>query len=229
MAAFSYAGTTVAVSDDIVDSHRSAWDHSANRAPGGPQTSGWPLPARARHRFAERANPPWMRSEPPSDDRLAIEVGPIVDLVTLDAARIDRRGRRRGADARVRGGEAGPGEVCRADRHRGRRGHGRHLRRGCRCRPRATPGRRAGRAERGAPRRARRHRGPTSRPSNPFPAANVARALSLVPDANTLFRTVVGAGLLGPWLRPPHLGHPAQPPQVELVASRVAAMNECFY
>jgi hypothetical protein len=63
----------------------------------------------------------------------------------------------------------------------------------------------------------------------PFPAANVARALSLVPDANRLFRTVSVPGYSAPGFESLQWDTPLSRPQVELVASRVAAINECFY
>ncbi len=64
---------------------------------------------------------------------------------------------------------------------------------------------------------------------DPFPAANVARALSLVPDANVLFRTVSVPAYSAPGFADLTWDTPLSRPQVELVASRVAAMNECFY
>ena len=65
--------------------------------------------------------------------------------------------------------------------------------------------------------------------TDPFDFANVARALSLVPSANQAFYTVVR-----PMYSEAGFEHlvwhtPLSRPQVELVASRVAAINECFY
>jgi hypothetical protein len=57
----------------------------------------------------------------------------------------------------------------------------------------------------------------------------VARALSLVLDANVLFRTVSVPGYSAPGFADLTWDTPLSRPQVELVASRVAAMNECFY
>ncbi|MEM9202981.1 MAG: hypothetical protein AAGC53_15065 [Actinomycetota bacterium] len=63
----------------------------------------------------------------------------------------------------------------------------------------------------------------------PFGYANVARALSLVPSANLAFYTLVR-----PMYSEAGFEHlvwetPLSRPQVELVASRVASLNECFY
>jgi hypothetical protein len=64
---------------------------------------------------------------------------------------------------------------------------------------------------------------------DPFPGANVARALSLVPDANRLFRTVSVPAYSAAGFADLVWDTPLSRPQVELVAARVAAVNECFY
>ena len=66
---------------------------------------------------------------------------------------------------------------------------------------------------------------------DPFQGPNVARALSLVPDANALFFANVMA------MYSSHDGGfydlawngPLARPQAELLAARVSALNECFY
>ncbi|MEM9563691.1 MAG: hypothetical protein AAGA93_13795 [Actinomycetota bacterium] len=229
MAAFSYAGTTVAVSDDIIDSHRSAWDQLGQVGTWWTAAERLGIAARARHRFADRATPPWLRSDPPGDDRLAPEVGVVVDLVTLDAARIDRAA----ADEAV--ASLGAGDE--------RRGQGRYVELigivavvamidvfaeavgvDPEPLPEPLPGdpsevRPDGLGDIGAHVPA----------IDPFPAANVARALSLVPATNTLFRTVSVPAYSAPGFDRLTWDTPLSRPQVELVASRVAAMNECFY
>mgnify|MGYP001813760734 CR=1 FL=1 len=64
---------------------------------------------------------------------------------------------------------------------------------------------------------------------DPFPMANVARALSLVPSANRTFLALVHAMYSEPGFSELVWDTPLIRPQVELVAARVAAMNECFY
>lgn len=64
---------------------------------------------------------------------------------------------------------------------------------------------------------------------DPFPFANVARALSLVPSANELFYTLVRPMYSAAGFESLVWDTPLSRPQVELVASRVAALNECFY
>ncbi len=243
MAAFSYAGTTVAVGDDIADSHRSAWDQLARPGTWWTAAERLAIAARGRHRFAERATPPWLRAEPPADEHLPAEAGPVVDLVTLDAARIDRQS----ADGAVAAlGGRGQGRST-LERGQGRstleRGQGRYVELigivatvamidilaesvgvGPEPLPEPLPGepseeRPDGLGDIGAHVPA----------LDPFPFANVARALSLVPDANTLFRTVSVPAYSAPGFDRLTWDTPLSRPQVELVASRVAAMNECFY
>ncbi|MEM9515270.1 MAG: hypothetical protein AAGA42_10475 [Actinomycetota bacterium] len=63
-----------------------------------------------------------------------------------------------------------------------------------------------------------------------LPMVNVVRALSLVPSANETFLGLVAALYAGDkFTELVWEGSPLSRPQVELVASRVAAMNECFY
>ncbi len=63
----------------------------------------------------------------------------------------------------------------------------------------------------------------------PFPFANVARALSQVPSANTTFYTLVRPMYSAAGFEELVWTTALSRPQVELVAARVASMNECFY
>lgn len=63
----------------------------------------------------------------------------------------------------------------------------------------------------------------------PFPFANVARALSLVPSANHHFRLVMVDMYAGGAFGESVWDRPLSRPQAELLATRVAALNECFY
>lgn len=64
---------------------------------------------------------------------------------------------------------------------------------------------------------------------DPFSYANVARALSLVPEANRMFRTAMVPMYSAPGMADLVWDTPLSRPQVELVATRVAALHECFY
>ncbi|MGI9595335.1 MAG: hypothetical protein ACR2QK_04200 [Acidimicrobiales bacterium] len=221
MAAFTYEETPVAVGDNIADSHRQAWAKLAE--PGTWWTSAQRLAIadRARRLFAARATPPWLRRiEDPgglSDETIAI-----VDKITLDAGNVDRPWAE-SAMADIGDGAyveliavvaitvmidvfAEAVGVDKAD----------------------FPT-----ADRGEPSRIRPDGlgdiGAHVPALDPFPGANVARALSLVPEANKLFRTVSVPTYSAPGFDSLQWDTPLTRPQVELVASRVAAMNECFY
>jgi hypothetical protein len=62
-----------------------------------------------------------------------------------------------------------------------------------------------------------------------FPGPNVGRALSLAPDDNLAFMGLVGGMYAIAEFFEMVWERPLSRPQVELVASRVAAVNECFY
>ena len=64
----------------------------------------------------------------------------------------------------------------------------------------------------------------------PWQGANVGRALSLVPSAAATFGSLVMAMYAGrDFLKLVWEDRPLSRPQVELVAARVSALNECFY
>ena len=64
----------------------------------------------------------------------------------------------------------------------------------------------------------------------PWKGANVGRALSLVPPAATTFLSLVSAMYARrDFLELVWKDRPLTRPQVELVAARVSAVNECFY
>ncbi len=62
-----------------------------------------------------------------------------------------------------------------------------------------------------------------------FPGPNVARALSLAPKLNAHFFVLVGAMYAGDEFQTLIWDRTLSRPQIELVASRVSAVNECFY
>ena len=66
---------------------------------------------------------------------------------------------------------------------------------------------------------------------HPWQGPNVARALSLVPEQNRMFMTLVMAmyGGANQFFELVWEGGALSRPQVELLAARVSAVNECFY
>ncbi len=66
----------------------------------------------------------------------------------------------------------------------------------------------------------------------PWSGANIGRALSLVPEQNRMFRSLLGtmyAGGPGRGFTTMVWEGPLSRPQIELTAARVSALNECFY
>ncbi|MGE0256320.1 MAG: alkylhydroperoxidase-related (seleno)protein [Alphaproteobacteria bacterium] len=76
------------------------------------------------------------------------------------------------------------------------------------------------------------HAGPTEADLYNPVAANIYRAISLVPDQARLFYAILGAQYLPPALVPrpdANDGRAISRPQMELLAARVSALNGCFY
>ena len=63
-----------------------------------------------------------------------------------------------------------------------------------------------------------------------FPRPNVGRAMSLAPNENATFFGLVGSMYaISDFAELVWKDRPLSRPQVELVAARVSAINECFY
>jgi len=218
----AYDKTPIDVPDDIARSHREAWQLLA--APGTWWTAAERLgiAVRARKRFAARSTPPWLREVPSPPATLDRTTAAVVDKVTLDARAIDRDW------AEWASGELGAeryvelvavvATIVMLDVYAEAVGVD--------LTPLPYP-------EPGEPSRQRPDGlgdiGAYVPMLDPFPAANVARALSLVPDANRLFRTVSVPTYSAPGFADLVWDTPLSRPQVELIASRVSALNECFY
>ncbi len=219
---FPYDDTPVVVADDIAASHAEAWHQLARCGTWWTGAERLAIAARARHRFAQRDTPPWLRPAPASDGTLSPEVEDVVDRVTLDAGSIDRAWAAE-AVAAIGDGHyveliAVVATVVMVDVFAEAVGSA----------PTPLPAAQGGRPSQERP-EGLGDIGAHVPALDPFPAANVARALSLVPAANTLFRTVSVPAYSAPGFADLDWQTPLSRPQVELVASRVAAMNECFY
>lgn len=221
MNGFDYSGSPVTVTDEIQTSHQAAWQMLAEPGTWFTSAERLAIAERTRALFAVRETPPWSRSMDKPDD-LPEAVVDIVDMVTLDAGAIDRAK----ADAAI----AAIGE-----------GHYVELiavvaitvmldifAEAIGVPPEPLPAQIDGLPTKEEP-DGLGDIGAHVRALDPFPAANVARALSLVPEANKLFRTVSVPTYSAPGFADLAWETPLSRPQVELVASRVAAMNECFY
>lgn len=222
MGRFRYADTPFAVPDDIAGSHDEAWRLLAEPGTWWTAAERLAIAARARDRFALRGTPPWLRPDPPDDGALPPAVGPFVDTLALDARAVDRAWATE-AIAAVGDGPyvelvAVVATVAMVDIFAEAVGAERQPL------PDPEPGRPTGTRPDGLG-----DIGAYVPVLDPFPAANVARALSLVPEANRLFRAVSVPAYSAPGFADLTWDTPLSRPQVELVASRVAAMNECFY
>ncbi|MGB5758697.1 MAG: alkylhydroperoxidase-related (seleno)protein [Acidimicrobiales bacterium] len=219
---FTYQDTPVAVADEIARSHREAWAMLARPGTWWTADERLAIAERARHMFSLRETPPWLREAPRSHAGLDDEVVAIVDKITFDAGNIDWAWAEQ-AITQIGDGAyveliAVVATVVMIDVFAEAVGVAR------------TP---LPRPEAGEPTRRRPDGlgdiGAHVAVLDPFPAANVARALSLVPDANALFRCVSVPTYSAPGFSSLQWETPLSRPQVELVASRVAALNECFY
>lgn len=222
MAGFSYDGAPVEVAAPVADAHRSAWAQLGGCGTWWTGRERLAIAARARAVLAQRHLPPWSRSLD-GVDGLSAEAAVAVDQLAGAPGRIDRAW----AQARVEAlGDGAYVElvgivatIAMIDVFAAAIG----------VAPEPLPAPAAD----GAPSR--------QRPSGvadvgahvpmlePFAYANVARALSLVPEANALFRSVSVPMYSAPGMDQLVWSTPLQRPQVELVAARVAALNECFY
>jgi len=182
------------------------------------------IAGRARAVFGDRCLPPWQRELPTEVPGLVPAAVAVIDKIATDPGSVDR------AWARARVAELGDGAYVELvgitavaviiDSYAYAAGEGPE--------PFAAP-----HADPGRPN--------CERPDglgdigahvpmlDPFPMANVARALSLVPSANAAFYTLVRPMYSSAGFEDLVWHTALSRPQVELVASRVAAMNECFY
>ncbi|MGH1488423.1 MAG: alkylhydroperoxidase-related (seleno)protein [Acidimicrobiales bacterium] len=226
MAGFTYKASPLAVTDEIAESHRMAWQMLAQPGTWWTGSERLAIAERARQMFELRATPPWLRNaDQVAPSAVAVLSEPtvaVVDKMTLDAGNIDREW---AAKAIADLGD-GPyveligvvativmidvfAEAAGVDKA---------------ALPSPVDGQPSSERPDGLG-----DIGAHVPVLEPFPAANVARALSLVPEANKLFRTVSVPTYSAPGFAALQWDTPLSRPQVELVASRVAALNECFY
>lgn len=222
MAGFRYEDTPFAVTSEIAGSHVEAWRLLTRPGTWWTAAQRLAIATRTRERLALRGHPPWLRPEPPGDGSLSPATAAVVDELALEAWTIDRSW----ADEAIAAMGDGPyvelvavvATVAMVDVFADAVGVG----------PEPLP-----HPETGEPSRIRPDGlgdiGAYVPTLDPFPAANVARALSLVPEANRLFRTVSVPAYSAPGFTDLRWDTPLSRPQVELLASRVAAVNECFY
>ena len=223
---FDYSGDGFAVRDDVASIHRTSWEKIARAG------SHWTGPQRveiarqARAARADRNVPPWRRDAlPDAEGRLPDAAIEAARTIGADAHRIDRGWAESMIEALGDAAYVELGSI--AVTVSALDAFGEALGRGHEALPAPL--------EDGAPDGARLDAatdiGAYIPMADPFPGPNVGRALSLVPEANTLFFSNVMTMYGGPngsfvdlkW------DGPISRPQAELLAARVSALNECFY
>ena len=221
---FRYEASVLAVPEDVAQSHRDVWALLAESGTWWPVEDVLAIAARSRAVFAQRSLAPWNRELPTLPHHLAAEVASGVDMVAGNPSGIDAEW----AATHVTALGAGPyvelvsiaATVVMVDMFAFAAG----------VDPAPFP---APSDTPGAP----SHVVPDGLGDigahvpmlDPFPYANVARALSFVPRANVLFRTTSVPMYSAPGMSDLVWDTPLSRPQVELVATTVAALNECFY
>lgn len=179
---------------------------------------------RARDGFAQRANPPWMRELPAEVAGLPSAALAVIDKIATDPGSVDRAWAHEQIDVLGDGSYVelvGITAVAVMV----------HMYADCANETVVPLGDPADDA--GVPSRLRPDGlgdiGAHVEMLEPFDYANVSRALSLVPSANLAFYTLVRPMYSEAGFDELVWETPLSRPQVELVASRVAALNECFY
>ncbi len=224
MAVFDYATQGHAVPEAIAQAHRAAWARIA--APG----SWWSGEQRieiarlAREARLQRNDPPWLRDQTPaSSEHLPERAADVVRRIAADVHSIDQAWAKPCIEAL---GDAAYVEICAVtvclvaiDAFAEALGVPLEEL------PHALPGepdrvRPEGTADVGA----------FVPLMEPFGGPNVGRALSLTPADNGAFFGLVGSMYaLADFQEMVWNNRPMTRPQVELVAARVSAINECFY
>jgi hypothetical protein len=222
--AFDYGTVPHPIRAGIVAAQRAAWQRIAGPGAAWSGEQRLAIARCVRHERARRTEPPWLRGGggaiEPSLPPAAIETA---SAIAVDAHRIDRAWARDRIDAL---GDVGYVEltgvavsVVAVDAFAEALGAPHEPL------PQARPGEPDG-----------------SRPDAlddigayvpmavPFAGPNVGRALSLAPGEQAMFMGLVGAMYsLRDFVEMVWKDRPLSRPQVELVAARVSAINECFY
>ena len=224
MTIFDYTLHGHEVPEAIVQAHRAAWARIAGPGSWWTGTQRVEVARLAREARLQRNDPPWLREDiPASSECLPERVADMVRRIAADVHSIDQAW----AMACIEElGDAAYVEICAVtvcltaiDAFAEALGVPLEEL------PQALPGepdrsRPAGTSEVGA----------FVPLMEPFAGPNVARALSLAPADNAAFFGLVGSMYaMVDFQELVWSGRPLSRPQVELVAARVSAINECFY
>jgi hypothetical protein len=224
MPGFDYEDAPCPVRPEIRTAHQGFWDRLAG--PGGAWTGAQRIAfaREARAAWALRSEPPWLRDLPePADDVAPARAVSIVRTIAFDVHRIDRDFARAAIAAL---GDAAYVELLAVtvqtiaiDAFALALG----------VEPRPLPEARGGSPTGGRP-EGLGDIGAYVDCALDFAGPNVGRAMSLAPEDNATFLGLVGSMYaVSDFMEMVWKDRPLSRPQVELVAARVSAVNECFY
>ena len=224
MSIFSYAHSNAIISAEVAESHRQVWNQLSHSGTWWTADEMLALAQTARSAFAQRHQPPWQRTLPAPSTPLPKAAITAVERIATSPSTVDRSW----VDSIT--AEIGDGQyvelvavtatIAMIDIFAAAAG--------VEVEPLPRPADNPGQPSQQRP-DGLGDIGAHVEMLEPFGYANVARALSLVPSANQLFRTTSVPMYSAPGMGDLVWDTPLQRTQVELVASRVAALNECFY
>ena len=223
---FDYESSGFPVRRDITEAHRASWQAIARPGPRWSGVQRVEIARQARAARNSRGDPPWLRKGlPDTEGRIPEAACQAARTIAADAHRIDRDWATQAIETL---GDAAYVElgsivatVAALDAFAEALGRDQEPLPSAEAGTRADTASADGVADIGA----------YVPVVSPFSGPNVSRALSLVPEANRLFFTNVGAmygGVEQSFYDLEWTG-PISRPQAELLAARVSALNECFY
>jgi len=219
---FSYASQAAPVRADIAAAQHSCWEGLARPGTHWSAAERVAIARQVRHARSERHEPPWLRKPAPTDGALPDAAAVAARTLAVDAHRIDRAWAAKTTEAL----DEGPyvelagivAQVSAIDTFREALGEP------LAAFPEPAPG-----APSAAPPAGVGDIGAFVPMLTDFPGPNVGRALSLVPAENARFFALVGSMYALRDFSELVWDRPLSRPQIELVAARVSAVNECFY
>lgn len=224
MPPFDYASSPHPVRADIRAAHTAFWERLPEAGEWWTGAARIAIAAEAREAWAQRTQPPWLRSLPDiAEVPLPEPAVEAVRAVAVDVHRIDEGFAARTALAL---GDAAYVElVALAVQTIAVDAFAAAL--GVPCEPLPTPrDGKPGRSRPGGVGDIRAH----VECLLDYAGPNVGRAMSLAPNDNATFLGLVGSMYaLADFMEMVWKDRPLSRPQVELVAARVSAVNECFY
>jgi len=220
---FAFDGSPAPVRNDIVEAHRAAWRWLATAGAWWTGAEHVELARSVRDARTHRSDPPWLRKPAQTEGgQLPAAATEVARRVAIDAHQLDRSW----SEAMIE--QLGDGPYVEATAVAAITSAIDAFAESLGTALEALPC-----PEPGEPDRRRAESvgddGAWVPMTVPFQGPNVARALSLVPSAQMTFFGLVGTMYAMADFQTLVWDRPLSRPQVELVAARVSAVNECFY